>query len=77
MSERAVLGIYECRGHFQVSIEVLDENDTGWGSRIYGPKFDGTGKPVLVFDLAEAEARAIRQVLDRVHPLDFDERPPT
>jgi hypothetical protein len=55
-------------GKLQLSINRRDENGTGYGYRIAGPKFNGSGRTLLVRVLDEDDAREIRSYLDAAFP---------
>lgn len=52
-------------GKLQLSINERDEKGTGWGYRLHGPKFNGSGKNLLEHDLTQADADEIRKYLDK------------
>lgn len=52
----------------QLNISQLDENDTGWGYRLYGPKSNGSSKNLIRHVLDKRDANEIRQMLDAVFP---------
>jgi hypothetical protein len=52
----------------QLNIAQLDENDTGHGYRLAGPKYNGSSENLLRRTLDERDARKIRQYLDAVFP---------
>ncbi|MGW9170128.1 hypothetical protein [Streptomyces decoyicus] len=56
-------------GGLQVSLNQLDENQAGWGYRLYGPKYNGSSENVLRFTLGDRDAAEIRKMLDTVFPV--------
>ncbi|MFJ4847597.1 hypothetical protein [Streptomyces sp. NPDC088733] len=54
----------------QLSINERDEDGRGHGYRLAGPKFNGSGEPVLSAELDERDAREIRAYLDAVFPVE-------
>jgi hypothetical protein len=56
-------------GKLQLSINKLDENGTGGGYRLAGPKFNGSSKPLLETELDQRDADEIRAYLDAVFPV--------
>ena len=63
----AFLSIYKdgWTGGIQLSIE----DASGSGFRLAGPKFNGSGKPLLRTKLTQRDADEIRRYLDRAFPL--------
>lgn len=55
-------------GSLQLGISQLDENGSGWGHRLAGPKFNGSGETLLSRTLDERDAKEIRGYLDAVFP---------
>lgn len=53
----------------QLNIAELDENGSGCGYRLAGPKYNGSSKNLLSVVLDERDAAEIRQMLDKVFPL--------
>jgi hypothetical protein len=54
--------------HLQMNIVQLDENGSGHGYRLAGPKYNGSSKNLLRCELDERDAREIRQYLDAAFP---------
>ncbi|MFD8577210.1 hypothetical protein ACFV1H_17995 [Streptomyces virginiae] len=54
----------------QLNIAELDENNSGWGYRLAGPKYNGSSKNLLRVELDERAAAEIRKMLDKGFPLD-------
>lgn len=52
----------------QLNIAQLDENGTGDGYRLAGPKYNGSSRNLIRCELDERDAREIRQYLDAVFP---------
>ncbi|MDI9887324.1 hypothetical protein QMZ92_23870 [Streptomyces sp. HNM0645] len=52
----------------QLNMAQLDENDTGCGYRLHGPKYNGSSKNLIRHVLDERDANEIRQMLDAVFP---------
>jgi len=52
----------------QLSINKLDEKGVGWGYRIAGPKFNGSGETLLKRELDQRDVDEIRRYLDAVFP---------
>ena len=52
----------------QLGISALDENGSGLGYRIAGPKYNGSQSLLLRTDLDERDAREIREHLDKAFP---------
>lgn len=57
---------------FQLSLNVLDEQDRGHGYRLMGPKYLGNSKPVTTKTLSQRDADEIRAILDEVFPRDSE-----
>lgn len=53
----------------QLNIAELDENNSGWGYRLAGPKYNGSSKNLLRVELDERDAGEIRKMLDAVFPV--------
>ena len=53
----------------QLSINQTDENGTGDGYRLAGPKFNGSGEVLLTRHLDDRDAAEIRRYLDAVFPM--------
>ncbi|MGP3684100.1 hypothetical protein ACTVZO_05200 [Streptomyces sp. IBSNAI002] len=53
----------------QLNIVGLDENDSGWGYRLAGPKYNGSSQNLLRVELKERDANEIRKMLDKVFPV--------
>ena len=56
-------------GKLQLSISKHDEDGTGTGYRLAGPKFNGSSEPVLSKILDRDDAEEIRRYLDAVFPV--------
>lgn len=65
MPEQVVIEVY--RVHNAFSVTIMQENEgSGHGYRICGPKLGGAGERVGRHVLDERDAKAIRGYLDRV-----------
>ncbi|MFJ2676339.1 hypothetical protein [Streptomyces sp. NPDC087525] len=53
----------------QINIVRVDDNATGWGYRLAGPKYNGSSKNLIRRELDERDAKEIRAMLDKVFPL--------
>lgn len=53
----------------QLNIAEIDEDGSGWGYRLAGPKYNGSSENLLRVELKERDAREIRQMLDKAFPL--------
>jgi len=71
MSDRIVIDV--CRDGWtkglQLGIVQVDENGSGSGYRLHGPKYNGSSTPLLKHELDERDAAEIRKFLDEVFPL--------
>ncbi|MFI0822272.1 hypothetical protein ACH4TX_42135 [Streptomyces sp. NPDC021098] len=61
-------------GGLQLGISQLDENGTGTGYRLAGPKYNGSQKRLLKHTLDERDAEEIRGYLRAVFPDSNDAR---
>lgn len=52
----------------QLGISQLDENNTGDGYRLAGPKFNGSSKSLLKRELDDRDVKEIRSYLHAVFP---------
>lgn len=57
--------------NLQVNLAQVDDNNSGWGYRLAGPKYNGSSRNLLSRTLDERDAREIRDALNAVFP---DER---
>ncbi|NUV31999.1 hypothetical protein [Streptomyces odorifer] len=57
--------------NLQVNLAQVDDNDSGWGYRLAGPKYNGSSRNLLSRTLDERDAQEIRDALNAVFP---DER---
>ncbi|MGQ4351948.1 hypothetical protein [Streptomyces drozdowiczii] len=55
--------------NLQLNIATLDENNSGMGFRLAGPKYNGSSTNLLRTELDERDASEIRAALDAVFPL--------
>ncbi|MFJ2279171.1 hypothetical protein ACIOEZ_34045 [Streptomyces sp. NPDC087866] len=55
--------------NLQLNLLTLDENDSGMGFRLAGPKYNGSSKNLLRTELDERDATEIRKALDVAFPL--------
>ncbi|SOD80017.1 hypothetical protein SAMN06272781_6826 [Streptomyces sp. 1222.2] len=55
-------------GGLQLGISELDENGGGHGFRLAGPKFNGSSKTLLKYEVTERDADEIRKFLDVKFP---------
>jgi hypothetical protein len=55
-------------GGLQLGISELDENGGGHGFRLAGPKFNGSSKMLLKYEVTERDADEIRKLLDVKFP---------
>lgn len=55
-------------GGLQLGISELDENGTGHGYRIAGPKYNGSSKVLLKTEIDARDAEEIRSFLDAKFP---------
>lgn len=62
------LDVDRCGRAFQVSISEVNDEGSGHGYRIVGPKYGGDSVGVLSHRLTERDANEIRNYLDRVFP---------
>ncbi|MFE4915888.1 hypothetical protein ACFRCX_30765 [Streptomyces sp. NPDC056652] len=53
----------------QLNIVQLDDNNSGWGYRLAGPKYNGSSKNLLRRELDERDVKEIRTKLDAVFPV--------
>ncbi|WP_240812564.1 hypothetical protein [Streptomyces sp. DASNCL29] len=70
MSERIVFDVDRdgwTKG-LQLNIAQLDENGSGTGYRLHGPKYNGSSKNLIRHVVDERDAAEIRQMLDAVFP---------
>lgn len=65
-AKTAVLSIFKdgWTGGLQLSIQ----DESGSGFRICGPKFNGSGSPLLERQLTRRDANEIRRYIDRAFP---------
>jgi hypothetical protein len=56
-------------GKLQMSISLLDEDGAGNGYRLAGPKFNGSGQPLLIAKIDERAAQEIRRQIDEAFPV--------
>jgi len=71
MSDRLVIDVHRdgwTKG-LQLGIVQVDENGSGSGYRLHGPKFNGSSTPLLKHVVDERDAAEIRKFLDDVFPL--------
>lgn len=61
----ALLSIYKDGWTGGIQLSIGDKNG---GYRIAGPKFNGSGKPILEYRLTDRDAKEIRYYLDRAFP---------
>ncbi|MGW5928047.1 hypothetical protein ACWF2L_17625 [Streptomyces anulatus] len=54
--------------NLQLNISTLDENGTGMGYRLFGPKYNGSSTNLLRVELDERDAAEIRAALDAAFP---------
>ncbi|PVC80527.1 hypothetical protein DBP19_35920 [Streptomyces sp. CS090A] len=54
--------------NLQLNIATLDENGSGMGYRLAGPKYNGSSKNLLRVELDERDAAEIRAALDAAFP---------
>ncbi|WP_432111391.1 hypothetical protein [Streptomyces sp. YPW6] len=54
--------------NLQLNIVTLDENGTGTGYRLAGPKYNGSSENLLRVELDERDAAEIRAALDAAFP---------
>ncbi|WP_434744616.1 hypothetical protein [Streptomyces sp. A-14] len=54
--------------NLQLNIVTLDENGSGMGYRLAGPKYNGSSKNLLRVELDERDAAEIRAALDAAFP---------
>jgi hypothetical protein len=59
------LGKSGTTGGLQLSINAYEEDGTGDGYRLFGPKFDGTSLPIVSTQLTRRDVQEIRSYLDR------------
>ncbi|MGW9638867.1 hypothetical protein ACWHAU_06870 [Streptomyces albidoflavus] len=57
--------------NLQVNLAQVDDNNSGWGYRLAGPKYNGSSRNLLSQTLDERDAQEIRDALNAVFP---DER---
>lgn len=57
--------------NLQVNLAQVDDNNSGWGYRLAGPKYNGSSRNLLSRTLDERDAQEIRDALNAVFP---DER---
>lgn len=55
--------------NLQINIATVDENGSGTGYRLAGPKYNGSSQLLLRHELTERDAAEIRAQLDAVFPL--------
>lgn len=88
MADHLNLNVYRVHAGGQLAVQIarLDENGTGWGHRLAGPKHHNAGTTELLSrDLDAEDAQEIRRMLDAVFPVeparlwlaDFDGGAPT
>lgn len=58
------LEVDQTRGQYQMSISSVDEDGSGSGYRLYGPKYIGDSTPVFKVKLTQIERDKIRRYLD-------------
>lgn len=70
MTDRLILSVHRDgrTRRLQVSLSKLDARGNGHGYRLAGPKFSGSGEPLLECRLGEQDAAEIRRYLDAVFP---------
>lgn len=70
MPEKLTIDVDRCDRQllFQLSINLTDENGTGGGDRLAGPKYMGASRNLLSHVVTEKDARTIRRYLDRAFP---------
>jgi hypothetical protein len=56
-------------GQLQLSINATDENGSGHGYRIFGPKYNGSGHGITRVVLDRRDADEIRAYLDQIEDL--------
>lgn len=56
----------------QLNIAQLDENGSGMGYRLHGPKYNGSSERLIRHQMDERDATEIRQMLDAVFPQSSD-----
>lgn len=66
MSKRLTLSVDREAGEYQAAFNLLNENGSGGGRRIYGPSYAGTSKPVFEVTLSAEDRRVLREYLDEV-----------
>ncbi|MFJ9988627.1 hypothetical protein ACIQUD_32220 [Streptomyces globisporus] len=54
--------------NLQLNIVTLDENSSGMGYRLAGPKYNGSSTNLLRVELDERDAAEIRAALDAAFP---------
>lgn len=71
MSKRLVLEIDKATAYagspLRANISLLEDDDSGYGHRLFGPKFGGVpGKVLKTCVLDEYDRRALRKMLDEI-----------
>lgn len=64
-NSQPILGVYKDGWTGGTQVSIGDENG---GYRIYGPKFNGSSKPICEIKISESDAEEIRRYLDAAYP---------